>query len=433
LWGERFTGPGDDVGQVTTFSKDGSVVFVAGSSSFFGRFGLISYDATTGVVDGHFYGSNYTNGFEANAIALSSDGKRLYVGGAADFGSVRFVVYMFDLVHGGPGACQMYRRGPGDSVVTAIAVSPDNSKLFAVGYGTASVDGRDYVLWELNATNCHRIWKAVAYNGPGNGDDTPTAIGVSPDGSKVFVTGYSQGASDGYDYATIAYDTTTGKTVWIRRFDGPVSGDDRARALGVSPDGSTVYVAGSVTEMDAGIRPNTDFGVVAYNASNGTVRWTRFYRGVSQDYPDDADGLVVSPDGSHIIVTGSSTDEAGANLDYATVAWGPTGAWQWASRYNGHDNMDDSPTSLAINPDGSKVFVTGWSTSAASGKDYATLAYDTASGGWVWRRLNNGLGNGDDIANAIAVSPDGSKIAVTGSSTGSGTGTDWSTIAYTTG
>ena len=48
------------------------------------------------------------------------------------------------------------------------------------------------------------------YNGPGNGPDSARSIALSPDGSKVFVTGDSRGTDSSEDYATIAYEASTG-------------------------------------------------------------------------------------------------------------------------------------------------------------------------------------------------------------------------------
>ena len=43
-------------------------------------------------------------------------------------------------------------------------------------------------------------------NGPGDGDDVAAALVVSPDGSRVFVTGRSYGGpTKDDDYATVAY------------------------------------------------------------------------------------------------------------------------------------------------------------------------------------------------------------------------------------
>jgi hypothetical protein len=44
-------------------------------------------------------------------------------------------------------------------------------------------------------------------NGPAFGDDQAGALDVSPDGSRLFVTGRSDGLTGPKDYATVAYST----------------------------------------------------------------------------------------------------------------------------------------------------------------------------------------------------------------------------------
>ena len=62
-------------------------------------------------------------------------------------------------------------------------------------------------------------------------------MAVSPGGTRVFVTGTSQGATSHYDYATVAYSTATGTRLWARRYNGPGNGDDHAWSVAVSPGG----------------------------------------------------------------------------------------------------------------------------------------------------------------------------------------------------
>ena len=65
---------------------------------------------------------------------------------------------------------------------------------------------------------------------------------MSPDGTKVFVTGLSDGSTT--DYATIGYDATTGTELWVGRYKGSGSGYDAAFGLAMSPDGTKVFVTG---------------------------------------------------------------------------------------------------------------------------------------------------------------------------------------------
>jgi hypothetical protein len=76
----------------------------------------------------------------------------------------------------------------------------------------------------------------------------------------VFVTGYSVGSTGDEDYATLAYDASTGVKLWLRRYNGPGDGVDEARALDVIPDGSAVVVTGSST----GSTGLSDYATLAY-------------------------------------------------------------------------------------------------------------------------------------------------------------------------
>jgi len=265
------------------------------------------------------------------------------------------------------------------------------------------------------------------YNGPGNLSDDARALEISPDGSAVFVTGDSFGSNSSYDYTTIAYDALTGAALWHKRYDGPAKGDDIAYALGVAPDGSTVFVSGS----SVGATSSDDYLTVAYEASTGARLWVRRFNGPG-NILDDAVDLGVSPAGSSVFVTGYSAESPGFE-DYVTVAYeASTGARLWVRRYDGRGNGADVAQALGVSKDGSAVFVTGGSVDSTSLGDYATIAYDAATGATVWVRRYKGPANNNDEAYALAVSPSGGALYVTGVSIGSSGSSDYATVAYST-
>jgi outer membrane protein assembly factor BamB len=99
--------------------------------------------------------------------------------------------------------------------------------------------------------------------------------------------------------------------------------------------------------------------------------------------------------------------------------------WMRTDAFRGPDAVGDS---IAVSPDGSTVFVAGGSNKPDSFVDYATMAVDAATGARLWSRLYRGPGTSEDIAYAVASSPDGSRAFVTGRL--GGANTDIATIAY---
>ena len=316
--------------------------------------------------------------------------------------------------------------GPASGVDVAhdVAVSPDGSRVYATGESRGSASGLDYATVAYEAATGDQVW-SKHYDGPKSVADVANAVAVSPDGSTVFVTGGSKAARVSYDYATVAYDAATGARQWMARYDGVGHEADRARALGVSPDGSAVFVTGT----SIGRTRQGQFATVAYDAATGAQLWVRHYR-VSVNGGDfaGAAALGVSPDGSAVFVTGR---DGTTFLDekYATVAYdAATGATLWVARYSRAEGTNFA-TALGVSPDGSAVFVTGQSRAGSGADNYATVAYDAATGAELWVARYAGPPGGSDHAAAVGVSPDGSAVFVTGDSVGS-TGFDFATLAY---
>ena len=134
--------------------------------------------------------------------------------------------------------------------------------------------------------------------------------------------------------------------------------------------------------------------------------------------------------GAGASATAGRARPAAGHAAVAGLAGAVPGTQLWVHRYNGPANGDDSASSVAVSPSGGTVFVTGGRTAANGLLDYATVAYNAATGAQLWVKRYNGPRNGDDYASSMAVSPDGAKVYVTGGSTRGASVGDYATIAY---
>jgi hypothetical protein len=329
----------------------------------------------------------------------------------------------------GPGAqlwAARYGTTDFENSANAVQVSPDGGTVYVTGLRGAP-SSLSYATAAYDATTGAQLWLAT-YTDPGNLNDVAASLAVSPDGGTVYVTGQSGGVSGGvasYDFATIAYNAATGAQLWIARYNGPGNGDDKASSVVVSPDGGTVFVTGESAQNASAF----DYATVAYDAATGAQRWVARVNG-----PGNSDATrsaaAVSPDGKTVFITGFAV-RATSGDDYATVAYDTaTGAQQWVKYYNGPGNGDDIPFAVAVNPAGGAVYVTGTSASSGEGPGYATVAYDAGTGHRLWVARYNGPATVDDFANSVVVSPGGGRVFVTGGSGGKTSNADFATIAY---
>lgn len=360
--------------------------------------------------------------------------------------------------------------GDGPDYPNEVVVSPDGASVFVGGYGlergtwgtgTASLTlDYDLVVAGYDAATGQQRW-VTTYDGPGHARDETIWCGggigygdarcfaISPDGNTVFLTGRSRGTEDtGYDYATLAVDTSTGELRWSSRYNN-VEGDalyDYPGALVVSPDGSRVYVTGR-TYLTNPYEGGTgwEVGTVAYDAATGQQLWAaRYDNPLGASIKEDAGrAIAVAPDGSRVYVLASSMGDS-ALYDYATIAYtaqDPTdpeaeGRQLWVARYSDSNNGVDEPADIAANSE--RVFVTGWSDGGqnGTGADFTTAAYEAGTGevAWVQRVTGPVTANESiDFPTDAILSPDGSRLYITGISYFvAATDSDYLTVAHDT-
>jgi hypothetical protein len=317
-----------------------------------------------------------------------------------------------------------------------MALSPDGATVFITGVSRDAAAHADYVTVAYRAATGAPLWTRF-YNGPGTGFDAAASVAVSPSGTTVFITGTSsrsgKGASRNLDYATVAYRAATGARLWVSRYNGPGNSSDEATSVTASPSGRTVFVTGSSVHS-GGPSGNHDWATVAYRAATGARLWTRRYNGPGKG-EDSASAVAAGPGGRTVFVTGTSFGGAASDDDWATIAYSAaTGAQRWARRHNGPVSSEDGASALALSPDGTTVYVTGTSLlddreNRDRPSEYVTIAYRAATGTRLWARHYRNNSTDQAGAVAVAVSPAGA-VFVTGSSTNAHGDFDYATIAY---
>jgi len=290
--------------------------------------------------------------------------------------------------------------GNGFDRAASVVVSPDGRRVYVTGRSAGRSLKGDYATIAYDAVTGARLWVS-RYNGSANGYDFATTVALSPDGKTVFVTGTIYGGpASPRDDATIAYDAVTGARLWVSIYPGqdPYGYGFGPMGMVVSPDGRTVYVMGH--EMSGvgsdGVK-TYGFAIIAYDAATGARLWDSIFAPPGGSAIPE--GIGISPDGTNVFVTGMN-DSAGRD----TVAFdAATGARLWAS--SGYAGFGLT-TSLAVRPGGGTVFVSG---SRGGRLRLDTIAYDAATGTRRWESAGPPGG-----AWSLAVSPDGTKVFATG-------------------
>lgn len=289
-------------------------------------------------LNGFFTGMYY--GYDA---AVSPDGKNVYTVGYYDNS---IAVFDRDRVTGALTFSAVFQNEVGgvDGLdgASSVAVSEDGKSVYVTGYTDDAL-----AVFDRDAATGALTFSTFFQDGVGGVDglDEANSVAVSHDGKSVYVAGYNDNALAVFDR-----DTATGAltfSTFLQNGVGGVEGIGGAYSVAVSPDGKSVYVAGYDDNALAVFDRNTDTGVLAFQ--------TFFQDDVEGDNLFNPCDVAVSPDGRHVYLL--------SYFDEAIVVYERNARNGYLARSSVNESSIsveglDSPSALAISPDGTTVYIT---------------------------------------------------------------------------
>jgi len=379
-------------------SPDGRHVYVAGSvSDSLATFERDRLTDTLDWVDALADGVDGVDGLDgASGVALSPDGRHVYVAAQGDNGVAVFArdaatgVLGFVEAFGSPAVGIDHLDG-----ADAVAVSPDGRNVYVASRWDDAI-----AVFSRHATSGSLTFQGGPRDGLDGVDglDGATSLVVSRDGRFVYAAGLDDAA-----VAVFSRDVTSGALSFVesqRDGVGAVDGLAAAIAVSLAPDGSRLYAAGSDDDAVAVFDRDAETGALSFVDS-----WRDGAGGV--DGLDAVNDVLVSPDGVWVHAAGYLDD---AIAIFARNVLGVALGFREAvlDDANGVDGLRGA-FALAASPEGDRLYVAGGAENAL-----AVLAVPPLR--FVGTELDGQAGvEGLDGVRGVALSPDGRHLYAAGS------------------
>ena len=217
---------------------------------------------------------------------------------------------------------------------------------------------------------------------------TPQGVYFKPDGTKMYVTGYTNNKVSEYDLS-VPWDVST--AVYLQAFS-VVGQETSAHDLFFKPDGTKMYIVGTdsdnVNEYDLGTPWDVSTAVYLQNFSVGI----------------NLTGLFFKPDGTktYITVFGQVSEyDLSTPWDVSTMVY--LQAFSVVSQV-------PTPQAVFFKPDGTKMYVTGYTNNKVSEYDLS-VPWDVSTA--VYLQAFSVVGQ-ETSAHDLFFKPDGTKMYIVG-------------------
>jgi hypothetical protein len=276
--------------------------------------------------------------------------------------------------------------GGGDDAAQEIKVDGSGNVFITGTYYANSTDSNNVITIKYNSSGVQQ-WVAT-YNGAGSRNDAGADILLL--GTDIIIGGatYSN-STDKYDFLIIKYNAA-GVQQWATAWDYNNLNDAGYRLRNTA---GGITLGGGAQSSST----NYQYCVAKFSASTGAYISNSVTGGNGPIGFSNVTAMV-SDANDNIYITGSTVN---GNYDYYTVKYNYQLVLQWSATYNGSSNLNDVANDIQVDASGN-TYVTGYSTTAAQGKNIVTIKYNSA-GAQQWIKSYDGFDLGEDEGCALAI------------------------------
>ena len=340
-----------------TFSADGTKMYVVDAHTrYIIEFGLTTaWDITTASYT-QKVSTNFGVGITENdpsGLFFKPDGTKYYLVGVGGDS-----VYQFDLSTAWDISTESYNQtlsvSSEETNPNAVFFKPDGTKMFIAG--SSGDDVNEYTLstaWDISTATYSQNFSVSSE------ETTPHGLFFKSDGSKMFIVGWTQDRVREYDLST-AWDVSTASlndSFYVAAQDLTPSG------VFFKPDGTKMFISGYSNNAIFQYSLSTAFDVTTASYSAPTTK--KFYTGSQEGIPL---GLTFKSDGTKVYVTGSSGDDV--NEYSLSTAWDITTASYTQS--TSVSSEETAPQDVTFKTDGTKMYIVGSSGDEVNEYDLST-------------------------------------------------------------